>query len=340
MRKRIVFMDNVKFLFPIIFIVFLLISPICPAQQNSAGAFTNGLNVKFDASEMKKFLRAQELVNQADKMLQEAKQQYQELTDLEVKQRMSSGYDIALKKLFESSETCKEANNLAFSVLKQKCDAFWQQMSRGNHHASGMDKARYYENASQNNLKQSLLRRQQVLQSDRFDYSLEAMNDAIELEKTAIRDEGRALQICSDFPVEYDYNWEDDPSLEEIVKLMKDPIVHEPPEDVFATVDVKASVDSSLLKEIIFKVQIAAHTAPITGEYLNLLYRGNTTVDMIYEEDWYKYSIGRYKTYEEAEEARIACEVKKAFVVAYQEGKKMSLQEAIQTMEKRKASSL
>lgn len=333
-------MDYVKCWLPLFLLLFLHISLMCQEQQSSTTAFTKGLNVKFDASEMKKLERAQELVNQADKMLQEANQLYQELTDLEVKQRMSAGYNNALKKLFESSETRKEAGNLAFSVLKQKCDAFWQQMSRGNHRASGMDKARYYENSSQNNLKQSLLRRQQVLQSDRFEYSLEAMNDAIELEKLAIRDQGRALQICSDFPVEYDYSWEDDPSLEEIVKLMKDPIVHEPPEDVFATVDVKASVDSSLLKEIIFKVQIAAHTEPITGEYLNLLYRGIITVDMIYEEDWYKYSIGRYETWEEAEETRIACGVKKAFVVAYQEGKKIGLQDAIQTMEKRKASSL
>ncbi len=158
----------------------------------------------------------------------------------------------------------------------------------------------------------------------------------LEYEKLAVRDQGRALQICVDYPVEYNYGWDDDKSLEEIVKIMKDPIVHEPPKDIFATVDKAEKIDSGILKEVIFKVQIAAHTMPLSQEYLNLIYKGRIPIDLIYEEDWYKYSIGRYSTFEDAELTRKESNIKKAFVVAYCEGKKITNQEAIDLLERKK----
>jgi hypothetical protein len=210
-------------------------------------------------------------------------------------------------------------------------------MNRTNHRAAGMEKARYYQGTALKSYNRSLIRRQQAEDADRFDYALAIMKDAIGYEKLAVRDQGRSLQICTDYPVEYNYGWEDDLSLEEVVKILKDPNVHEPPKDIFATVDKETVVDSSLFKEVIFKVQIAAHTMPLSEEYLNLIYKDKIPIDMIYEENWYKYSIGRYKTFEEAEATLIETNIKKAFVVAYSEGKKMSTRDAIELIEKRKA---
>jgi|WetSurSiteA1Bulk_404760.scaffolds.fasta_scaffold01210_3 hypothetical protein len=306
------------------------------SPQNSSNLFTAELNIKFDGAELKRLERAADLLNDADLLLAEANNQYSVLTDLEKKERVSSSYNSALKKLFESSETYKEAYGLAFSVFNDKNQNFWQKMNRSNHRASGMEKARYYEGSALKCQNRSLIRRQQVMESDRFEYSLEIMNDAVEYEKLAVRDQGRALQICVDYPVEYNYGWDDDKSLEEIVQIMKDPIVHEPPEDIFATVNTETKVDSALLKEIIFKVQIAAHTVPLSAEYLNLIYKGDIPIDMIYEEDWYKYSIGRYKTLDEAEATRRESNIKKAFVVAYREGRKISTQDAQLWLEKQK----
>ena len=303
--------------------------------QSTTTLFTVELNIKFDALELKKFERATKLLNDAELLLQEANNQYAALTGLQKNERASSAYDNALKKLFESSEMSKEAYNLALSVFQAKNASFWQKMNRVNHRASGMEKAKYYESTALKNHNRSLIRRQQVQESDRYEYSLEIMNDATEYEKLAVRDQGRALQICADYPVEYNYGWEDDKSLEEIVKIMKDPNVHEPPKDIFATVDKAAAVDSSLFKVVIFKVQIAAHTMPLSQEYLNLIYKGDIAIDMIFEENWYKYSIGRYNTFDAAEATRRENNIKKSFVVAYCEGKKISTQEAIQLLEKK-----
>jgi hypothetical protein len=305
--------------------------------QSTSVLFTSELNIKLDGVETKKLERAAKLLNDAEILLQEASSQYGALNDLQKKERASADYENAIKKLYESSETTKEAYNIVFYVFKLKNESFWQKMSRTNHRASGMEKAKYYEGTALKSYNRSLIRRQQVKESDRFEYSLEIMNDAMEYEKLAVRDQGRALQICTDFPVEYNYGWDDDKSLEEIVKIMKDPIVNEPPKDIFATVDKQAVVDSSLLKLIIFKVQIAAHTLPLSQEYLNLIYKGNIPIDMIFEEDWYKYSIGRYSTFEEANATLQENNIKKSFVVAYCEGKKISTREAIEMMQKRSA---
>jgi hypothetical protein len=204
-----------------------------------------------------------------------------------------------------------------------------------SHYAAGMDKARYYEQEALKNNNRGLIRREQVLESDRFEYALLIMNDASHLEKLSIRDQGRALQICNDYPVEYNYGWEDDKTLAEIVDIMRDPAINEPPADIFATVDKEAKVDSFLLREIIFKVQIAAHTMPLTEEYLKTLYKGDLPIDMVFENEWYKYSIGRYLTFDDAEATRRECNIKKAFVVAYEKGIHISTQEALKILEER-----
>ncbi|MBN1142995.1 MAG: hypothetical protein JXA72_01165 [Bacteroidales bacterium] len=306
-------------------------------EQSTSRMFTAELNVKFDGMEIKKLERAAKMLSDAEAMLHSATSQYDALTDLQKKERISSEYNAAMKLLLESSRNAKEANSIVFYVFKLKNESFWNKMNRSNHRAAGMEKARYYQGTALKSYNRSLIRRQQAEDADRFDYALAIMKDAMGYEKLAVRDQGRSLQICTDYPVEYNYGWEDDLSLEEVVKIMKDPNVHEPPKDIFATVDKETAVDSSLLKEVIFKVQIAAHTMPLSEEYLNLIYKDKIPIDMIYEDNWYKYSIGRYKTFEEAEATLIETNIKKAFVVAYSEGKKMSTQEALELIEKRKA---
>jgi hypothetical protein len=304
--------------------------------QNNIKQYTEGLNISFDLIESKKLDKAISLLNQADATLQKANALYDKLTEVEKKERVSGNYQKALKTLIDASENYKEAHTIIYSVFKNKADLFWKKMSRINHYAAGMDKAKYYEMEALKKYNRALIRREQVSENDRFEFALNIMNDAYQLEKLSIRDEGRAVQICHDYPVEYNYGWEDDLPLEEIVKIMRDPAVKEPPADIFATVDKNVEIDSSLFKELIFKVQIAAHTLPLTEEYLRTLYKGGMKIDMIFEEDWYKYSIGRYLTYDEAEATRRECNVKKAFVVAYQNGKHIPTQEAIKIMEQRK----
>jgi hypothetical protein len=317
--------------------LFLILQGHHVKAQNIIQPYKEGLNIKFDLLEGKKMDRAMSLLDQADASFSDANQLYDQLTQIEKKERITSEYQKALKKLFESSNLYKDAHTIIYEVFKDKTDAFWKKMSKVSHHASGMDKARYYEGKALKSYNRGLIRRDQVIEGDRFEYARIIMEDAMKLEKLAIRDEGRALQICLDYPVEYNYGWDDDKTLEEIVAIMKDPALNEPPEDIFATVDKGASVDSMLLKEIIFKVQIAAHTMPLSNEYLKSLYDGDLKIDMIFEDEWYKYSIGRYLTFDEADATCRECNIKKAFVVAYEAGKHISIQDALRILEEKQA---
>lgn len=320
----------------IIIILQLHLSGFLLSGQPASSYFTSELNIKFDASEIKKLDRAAKLISDGEVLLSQAKEEFSALPENERKNRFTENYKAALKKLYESSDITQSGYDLAFSVFKTKNEEFWTKMSRSNHRAAGMEKAKYYQGTATRGLNRSIIRRRQVKETDRFEYSLEIAEDATEHGKLAVRDMGRALQICTDYPVEYNYGWDDDKTLEEIVKIMKDPIVHEPPKDIFATVDKDAVVDSSLLRDVIFKVQIVAHTAPLSQEYLDLFYRGPLPIDLIYEENWYKYSIGVYRTFEEAEATRQDINIKKAFVVAYCDGKKVTIKEAISLVEKKK----
>lgn len=307
------------------------------SAQNNIQPYMEGMNVKFDASEKKKLDKAVGMLDQADASLAEANRLFDQLTPVEKKERITDGYQKTLKKLNEASTLYKDAHTMIYEVYKLKTEAFWKKMAKDSHRASGMDKARYYEGKSLKSYNRGLIRRQQVTEGDRFEYARIIMEDAMKLEKLAIRDEGRALQICVDYPVEYDYGWQDDKTLEEIVALMRDPALNEPPEDIFATLDKEARVDSMLLKEIVFKVQIAAHTMPLSNEYLKSLYDGDLRIDMIFEDEWYKYSIGRYFSFDEADATCRECNIKKAFVVAYEAGKHISIQDALRILEEKQA---
>ena len=307
-------------------------SGIC---QNTYKQFIADLNIEFNKNEIKKFEKAAKMLDEANAILDRSNFAYKELDELDIKERSSAAYEHALKMLFDASETYKEAYGLAYSVLRDRGDEFWNDMLKANHRAAGMDKAIYYQRTATGNMNRSLIRHEQVLESDRFVYSVNILKDALSLDKLAIRNAGRSVQICTDYPVEYNYGWDDDKTLEQVIELLKDPNVNEPPDDIFATLNEKNDVDSTLFKEIIFKVQIAAHTEPLSEEYLSSLYKGGLKIDLIFEDNWYKYSIGRYKSYDEAEATRRECKVQKAFVIAYQEGKKMGTQEAIELSEKR-----
>jgi hypothetical protein len=320
---RIIFLESILCIFA---------SLVINAQGYEITKYYDELNLKFNSADEKKFEKAIKLLDNADITINEANQMYSLLDEAEKNLAMSSDYKKAFRTLIEASEGYKEGHTLIYKVFKDKAQEFWDEMNKSNHYAAGMQKAKYYESKALRGLNRALLKRDIAAEADRFEAALYQIGEAFELEKLAIRDQGRAVQIYQDFPVEYNYGWEDDVTLEEVLAMNRNPVIKEPPQDIFGTVDKNTEIDSSLFAEIIFKVQIAAHTVPLTEEYLRTIYLGGMQIDMIYEEEWYKYSIGRYKTLEEATETLEECNVKKAFIVPYQEGKKLTIREAMERM--------
>ena len=302
------------------------------AQEYDAAKYTKELNIKFSSSDIKAIEKGVQTLKDADILFNEANTMYGQLPELEKKEGLSDDYKKAFDKLMEASNTYHLGHMMIYDLFKEKCGEFWDKMKKVQHYAAGVEKGKYYEGQARKNLAFAKQRRDQALINEKFTYALIRMKEAFELEETTIQDEGRALQVYVDYPVEYNYGWEGDITLEEIAELFKNPAIKEPPDDIFATVDTTIKVEPKLMEEITFKVQIAAHTVPLTEEYLRTIYKGTMKIDMIYEEGWYKYSIGRYKTFDEANTTLTSCNVRKAFIVAYQGRKKLTIKEAVELL--------
>ncbi|MBN2274979.1 MAG: hypothetical protein JXR41_10080 [Bacteroidales bacterium] len=74
--------------------------------------------------------------------------------------------------------------------------------------------------------------------------------------------------------------------------------------------------------KIIYRVQVAANKTELSQGALQRIYYGNKSVEMLEENGWYKYSVGDFNTYAEANKFRKSSGVKNAFIVAYRQGKR------------------
>ncbi len=77
-------------------------------------------------------------------------------------------------------------------------------------------------------------------------------------------------------------------------------------------------------EEVIYRVQIAANKSRLSQRALQNVYYGQKNVEMINEEGWFKYSVGDFETYTQADEFRRKSGVDNAFIVAYRKGTKFS----------------
>lgn len=306
----------------------LLSSPLMVISQTYTVAdYRKELNIKLSANDDKRLEKGVETLNDAEKIQDEALQLLSSLSDTEKMAGVSPAYQKSIKKLLEASETFRQGHTLIYTVYDENCEKFSEKMKKDQQFAAGMNKATYYRQTSKKTKEKADRIRDLLLQADKPEWIQYKMNEAFQLEKLAIRDIGRALQIYQDFPVEYNYGWDDDISDEQLAKIFKNPIVNLPPEDVFKAKPKADTVNKEA--PIIFRVQIAAHTIHLTDHNIKAIYRGHEKVMELKEGIWYKYQIGGYTDFQEANKLLQRCGVQDAFIVAYQNGKRLSIHEAM-----------
>ncbi len=92
---------------------------------------------------------------------------------------------------------------------------------------------------------------------------------------------------------------------------------------------VKTVVKKVEKKIIIFKIQIAASKEPVSIENLERIYNAKGIINNELEDEWYKYSIGKFRTYEAAKKFKKTMGVSGAFITAYKNGKKVIISELV-----------
>jgi hypothetical protein len=314
----------------ILFLV--IISFALQAQDYTVKQYRGELNIKLEVIDEKRMDKGIELLNEGAAEEREALDLLKAMDDKERMEGESANYKKMLKCFMSASDLYQQGHAMIYAVYNENCNKFLGEMKKMNHYASGMNKAKYYEYKGERTMLRASGIRQIILEADKPEWIQYKMHEAFELEKLAIRDKGRALQIYQDFPVEYNYGWDHDVTPEELAKFFNNPVVNLPPEEVFKKVPPEQKKEPEGGK-IEFRVQIAAHTVQLENDYIKTFYTGNDSIREVHEGAWFKYQIGCFDTYSEADSLRIACRVPRAFVVAYQDDKKLTIKEALRKLQ-------
>jgi hypothetical protein len=308
-------------------LLFLLVTSGLYSQEFAVNNYRKDLNIKIDVNDVKRLEKGVETLNSALEIENEALSILNAMSDTEKIAGISPDFNKVIKKLFLASEKYKEGHLLIYTVFTENCGKFVDVNRKIQHYASGINKAKYYEQKGEKTYNKSLNIREIILIADKPEWIQYKMHEALELEKLAIRDKGRALNIYQDFPVEYDYGWNDDVTKEQLDEIFKNPIVNLPSEEIFKKKPLPVEVPKE--EEVIFRVQIAAHTVQISNGYIRTFYTGNDSVMEVNENNWYKYQIGSFDNYASADSLQKVCRVPRAFVVAYQNGVKLTIKDAL-----------
>jgi len=70
-------------------------------------------------------------------------------------------------------------------------------------------------------------------------------------------------------------------------------------------------------EKIVFKVQIAADRVKLSNMKLHSIYSGDKAIIEFEKDDWFKYCVGEFDTFEQANRYRLECGVRDAFVIAF-----------------------
>lgn len=213
-----------------------------------------------------------------------------------------------------------------YEIFDAYCRQFWNTNRRSV--APEIERAREFERRASGHFQQAVFLREEAPKKIKFEDASHLYAMAIEMEMLGLLNLARAIRVYQDFPVIYAYEWEDDvevprESPERVSRVMA--LLSED-----STSDsVVEPAENELKPDIVFIVQIAAHTIPIQESYLRTIYKGKQNIRMVHEDRWYKYYLGPYSTLNEAKRVLTAVGVKNAFIAAYDEDKRINVREAI-----------
>lgn len=189
-----------------------------------------------------------------------------------------------------------------------------------------IERADEFERQSRANMNKSEIVREQASKTEGVTDSRRIYMIALDLEQMALLMKGRALRILQDYPFVYEYRWDRDFAITDgtPLRMVREITLTEEKRDL----RVQEETDLADAEGISYIIQIAAHSEEISQSELNAIYSGSLKIDMIYEDNWYKYYFGPYRTFEEAEKVMKSLNLRNAFIAAYLNGRRIAVNEA------------
>jgi len=113
---------------------------------------------------------------------------------------------------------------------------------------------------------------------------------------------------------------------EAFLLIYKDAVINEKNNSsISKTMNIKSSDD------LYFKIQVAASKKVLSKEQIGRVSVNNETISSEYDNGWYKYSLReKFKTYEKAFEYKQLIDVKGSFILAFLDGEKVHVSQAVE----------
>ena len=182
-----------------------------------------------------------------------------------------------------------------------------------------------FERRAESNMKKAGIIQNEAQKAEGFAESFRLYEMAFDLELIALLSKGRALRIYQDYPIIYEYPWDEDFTIMDgspVRALRVIEIDHYHLEKGIEAADI------TLKEGISFIIQIAAHSEELSRSEINSIYSGDMDVNLIFEDNWYKYYLGPFERFEEAERVMKNLNIRNTFIAAYMDGKRLSVGEA------------
>ncbi len=244
------------------------------------------------------FASAKELMDKAAKQEAPEKKQWYE-------QRAEKAFLKGYEKKIQASEKYAQSNRLAFNATKSASERY---KSKAPEYV--LIAAEEAEMNAESLMKEATDLRKQAAQEKDHKTKYQLLSQADELEALAIDAQKTVFDIYTGVQKVPEPEVKKDP--------IPDPIEKKEPEVI------KPSP-----KKIVYKVQIAASRTELPLEKLTEIYapKPEEIINNNIEDGWYKYAVGKFPTYAEAQAYKDNMGVPGAFIIAYKEDEKILLPE-------------
>lgn len=298
----------------------------CLYAQEANFSQINEIKKQLGESEKKDLEKAEKLINDGDNIMESAQKKMNtvaNLEDLASKQKKrrkkrkllkqaKKTKEKALKEKKSASTKYSFANKLVYMVYKENLEELGKK--------SNKDKRSEVEDMmkeAERLYKDARKKRGEATRKKDIEESYNLLAKADQLENDAISMQIQAYSIY--------LGWFDQEEEEKTLVENKKPEKTNKKESENKTENKKENTRTfdKFQERVIFKVQIAASKVPLSIKKLRAIYPSTEIINNEKDGEWYKYSVGSYKSYEEAYQAKKRMGVKGAFIVAYKDGKKV-----------------
>ena len=196
------------------------------------------------------------------------------------------------------------------------------------------EKIKEFEISAGEKMKKSEILKEEAEKAEGFNESKQLYMMAYDLAQLALLNKGRTLRVYQDYPVMYSYQWYEDKTIvrdttKEVAGLIENERGEMMEEDV-EKIEEESRDEEGLGRGVTYIVQIAAHTNEITDDKLKTIYSGERKVNMMVEDNWYKYYFGPFSSFEEADRVMKSLNVTNVFIAAYLDNQRISIGEAVE----------